>query len=69
MGAEGASSEVDIIKMIVNIYGSDDLFVSEYKSMLASRLLALTDFNTDKEAPNPFLSFHFYSLTKPDLFE
>jgi anaphase-promoting complex subunit 2 len=38
--------------MLINIYGSRDLFVDEYTNMLADRLLAITDFNTDKEIKN-----------------
>ena len=38
--------------MLVNIYGSKELFVTEYRTLLAERLLALTDFNTDKEVRN-----------------
>jgi hypothetical protein len=40
----------DIISMLVSIYGSKEMFVSEYRSMLAERLLALSDFATEKEA-------------------
>ena len=35
--------------MLVNIYGSKELFVTEYRSMLADRLLAKTDFDCDRE--------------------
>lgn len=44
---ESASS--DVIGMLVNIYGTKELFVNEYRSMLAERLLAKTDFDCDKE--------------------
>lgn len=39
----------DVVGMLVNIYGSRELFVSEYRSMLADRLLAKTDFDCDRE--------------------
>ena len=39
----------DVVSMLVNIYGSKELFVSEYKSMLADRLLAKIDFDCDRE--------------------
>lgn len=35
--------------MLVNIYGSSELFVNEYRTMLADRLLSITDYDTDKE--------------------
>ena len=39
----------DVVGMLVNIYGSRELFVTEYRSMLADRLLAKTDFDCDRE--------------------
>jgi anaphase-promoting complex subunit 2 len=39
----------DIIGMLVSIYGSKELFVNEYKSILADRLLCKTDFDIDDE--------------------
>lgn len=39
----------DTISMLVNIYGSSELFVNEYRTMLADRLLSITDYDTDKE--------------------
>lgn len=42
----------DILSMLVGIYGSKDLFVNEYRIMLADKLLGNTDFNTDKEVHN-----------------
>jgi anaphase-promoting complex subunit 2 len=35
--------------MLVSIYGSKELFVNEYRIMLADKLLANLDYNTDKE--------------------
>lgn len=43
---DGAS---DILAMLVSIYGSKELFVNEYRLMLADKLLANLDYNTDKE--------------------
>ena len=55
-GGTGSGREtqksVDIISMLVNIYGSQELFVNEYKVLLASRLLAITDYNTDNQVRN-----------------
>lgn len=38
--------------MLVGIYGSKDLFVNEYRNMLADKLLNNLDYNTDKEVHN-----------------
>lgn len=42
----------DIISMVVDIYGSKDLFVNEYRNILADRLLSNLDFNIEKEIRN-----------------
>lgn len=39
----------DTISMLVNIYGSSELFVNEYRNMLADRLIAITDYDVDRE--------------------
>lgn len=39
----------DIISMLVNVYGSKELFVNEYRTLLADRLLGQTVINTEKE--------------------
>lgn len=51
-GSHREQKAVDILSMLINIYGSRELFVDEYTTMLADRLLAITDFNTDKEIKN-----------------
>merc|ERR1719300_629644 len=38
----------DIISMLVNIYGSKELFVEEYRSLLSNRLLAHCSYETEK---------------------
>lgn len=38
--------------MVVDIYGSKELFVGEYRSLLADRLLHQLDFNPEKEIRN-----------------
>ncbi|XP_058810288.1 anaphase-promoting complex subunit 2 [Phymastichus coffea] len=40
----------DIIGMLVGVYGSQDLFVNEYRTLLADRLLAQLDYRTEREA-------------------
>ena len=47
-GHQGRRS-ADIISMLVNIYGSKELFVNEYRSLLSNRLLAQRSYDTDKE--------------------
>uniref|UniRef100_A0A1B0D9E0 Anaphase-promoting complex subunit 2 n=1 Tax=Phlebotomus papatasi TaxID=29031 RepID=A0A1B0D9E0_PHLPP len=42
----------DIISMVVDIYGSKELFVNEYKNLLAERLLQQLDLNSEKEIRN-----------------
>lgn len=45
----GQTGGGDILSMLVSIYGSKELFVNEYRVMLADKLLANLDYNTDKE--------------------
>ncbi|XP_058462481.1 anaphase-promoting complex subunit 2 [Malaya genurostris] len=42
----------DIISMVVDIYGSKELFVNEYRNLLAERLLSQLDSNPEKELRN-----------------
>mmetsp|Transcript_24059 Transcript_24059/g.66682 ORF Transcript_24059/g.66682 Transcript_24059/m.66682 type:complete len:771 (+) Transcript_24059:105-2417(+) len=46
-GTKGNSG--DILSMLVSIYGSKDLFVNEFRLMLADKLLANLAFDTDQE--------------------
>ncbi|XP_056634771.1 anaphase-promoting complex subunit 2 [Diorhabda sublineata] len=39
----------DIISMLVNVYGSKELFVNEYRTLLANRLLTQCGCDTEKE--------------------
>jgi anaphase-promoting complex subunit 2 len=45
--ASSSSSRGDILSMLVSIYGSKELFVTEYRLMLADRLLNNLDYETD----------------------
>ena len=38
-----------IFSMLVNVYGSKDLFVSEYRTLLADRILSSFNYDTEKE--------------------
>jgi Cullin family/Anaphase promoting complex (APC) subunit 2 len=42
-------NDSDILAMLVSIYGSKELFVNEYRSMLADKLLGNLDYNTDHD--------------------
>lgn len=50
----------DTFSHLVHIFGSKDLFISEYRNMLAERLLHVTDFRVDNEVKN--FVFHFFSF-------
>ncbi|XP_076655702.1 anaphase promoting complex subunit morula [Halictus rubicundus] len=39
----------DIISMLVSVYGSQDLFVNEYRTLLADRLLSQLNYHTKRE--------------------
>uniref|UniRef100_A0A7S2SKH5 Anaphase-promoting complex subunit 2 n=1 Tax=Mucochytrium quahogii TaxID=96639 RepID=A0A7S2SKH5_9STRA len=42
----------DILSMLVHIYGTKELFVNEYRMMLADKLLSSLDFDADREVRN-----------------
>lgn len=42
----------DIISLLVSIYGSKEMFIKEYKEMLADRLLGNATYSTDREMQN-----------------
>ncbi|POM78930.1 Anaphase-promoting complex subunit [Phytophthora palmivora] len=42
-------SSDDILRILVNIYGSRELFVNEYRMMLADKLLQNLEFDTDRD--------------------
>ena len=48
-GDAPAKGQLDILSILVSIYGSKELFVDEYRIMLADKLLSNLDFNTDRE--------------------
>lgn len=50
VGKSSASRRTsDIISMLVNVYGSKELFVNEYRTLLADRLLTQYSCDTEKE--------------------
>ena len=50
---ESSVAPKDIFGHLVSIFGNKDLFVAEYRTMLAERLLQSTDFAVDKEVMSP----------------
>uniref|UniRef100_A0A7N5ZQX1 Anaphase-promoting complex subunit 2 n=1 Tax=Anabas testudineus TaxID=64144 RepID=A0A7N5ZQX1_ANATE len=50
MGSKHRSS--DIISLLVSIYGSKDIFIDEYRAVLADRLLHQLNYNTAREIRN-----------------
>ncbi|KAM9346561.1 anaphase-promoting complex subunit 2 [Symphorus nematophorus] len=50
MGSKRRSS--DIISLLVSIYGSKDIFIDEYRAVLADRLLHQLNYNTAREIRN-----------------
>lgn len=64
LGGGSSGNGGDILSMLVSIYGSKELFVNEYRLMLADKLLANLDFNTDKEVHTlELLKLRFGELT------
>ncbi|XP_065836636.1 anaphase-promoting complex subunit 2-like [Oscarella lobularis] len=67
----------DIMSLLVNIYGSKELFIVEYQSLLADRVLSSLDYNTEKEVRNLELlklrfgetSLHYCEIMLKDLAE
>ncbi|KAK9907618.1 hypothetical protein WJX75_007065 [Coccomyxa subellipsoidea] len=47
--SKGRERSLDIISMLVGVYGSKELFINEYRSLLADKLLAKTDYDCDRE--------------------
>ena len=47
--AEAGGRGLDVLALLVSIYGSTDLFVSDYRSLLADKLLANLDYRADAE--------------------
>ena len=42
----------DIISMLVNIYGSKELFVNEYRTLLSNRILSQFTYDAEREIRN-----------------
>ncbi|CAN0222313.1 unnamed protein product, partial [Ectocarpus sp. 12 AP-2014] len=49
---KGSRGGGDILSMLVSIYGSKELFVTEYRLMLADKLVGNLSYDTDKEVQN-----------------
>lgn len=46
------TKSADIISMVIDIYGTKEVFVNEYRTLLADRLLTQLDFNPEREIRN-----------------
>lgn len=44
--------KADVVSLLVGIYGSKEMFIKEYKEMLADRLLGNPTYNTERETQN-----------------
>ncbi|CAJ1451639.1 unnamed protein product, partial [Effrenium voratum] len=42
----------DVVSLLVGIYGSKEMFIKEYKEMLADRLLGNPSYSTEREVQN-----------------
>ena len=47
-----ASRSFDIVSMLISIYGSKELFIDEYRTLLADRILTQMDYDMDREIRN-----------------
>lgn len=47
--ASGGAGGGDIVSLLINIYGSKELFIKEYQAMMCERLLAKSDYMCERE--------------------
>jgi hypothetical protein len=55
----------DVLTKLVQIFGNKDRFVQEYERLLADRLLALSDYDTDNEVRGGALALALDSGGRP----
>lgn len=60
--------KVDILGMIVNIIGSKDQLVNEYRVMLAEKLLNKSDYDIDSEIRTLELLKVIHKINAPNIF-
>ena len=46
------SNGLDILALLVSIYGSSDLFIVEYRNLLSDKLINNTKYSTESEVSN-----------------
>lgn len=57
----GEKRGLDILALLVSIYGSTDVFIREYRSLLADKLLNKLDYSTEADVANvELLKIRFY---------
>jgi anaphase-promoting complex subunit 2 len=44
--------EIDLVTVLVNLYGSQESFITEYQNMLAEKLMSAKDYNIEEEIRN-----------------
>lgn len=69
LGSKRRSS--DIISLLVSIYGSKDIFIDEYRGVLADRLLQQLNYNTARSdhLRHPFIFFFTFVILDSALFQ
>jgi len=69
--------KTEVLSMLVGIYGSKELFINEYRLILADKLLSNTTFDTDQEVQNLELlklrfgesSCHYCEIMLKDIYD
>ncbi len=44
--------EIDLATVLVNLYGSQEAFITEYQNMLAEKLMSAKSYNIEEEIKN-----------------
>ncbi len=44
--------EIDLVTVLVGLYGSQEAFICEYQNMMAEKLMSARDYNIDEEVRN-----------------
>lgn len=44
--------EIDLVTVLVGLYGSQEAFICEYQNMMAEKLMSVRDYNIEEEIKN-----------------
>jgi len=44
--------EIDLVTVLVGLYGSQEAFITEYQNMMAEKLMSAKDYDIDEEVKN-----------------